>query len=90
MFLHVTILHKQPRVWTKWDIFCAYLSGLIMYALSPPWIIALFRVCGAPLWLLNSLAILYSPLSVARQNLTAIDAFYDAYRILLSPWLSGI
>ena len=90
MLLHIAILHRQPKVWTKADIVCGYLSGLIVYALSPPWIIALFRVCGAPVWVLNSLAILYTPLMVARENFTAVDAFYNAYRILLTPWLSGI
>ena len=90
MILHIANPHRQPRVWTKSDILCAYLSGLILYALSPPWVIALFRVCGAPLWLLNSLAMLYSPLMIARENLAPVDAFYNAYRILLSPWLSGI
>lgn len=86
----IKISHPKSKPWSRVDIACAYLSGLLIYALSPPWMIALFRVCSAPVWLLNALAFLYSPLTALRQSVDAIDAFYNAYRILLNPWLSGI
>lgn len=90
MLLHIATLHCQPRVFRRSDYLSFVLTGLISYALSPPWVIALFRVFGAPVWLMNTIAFFYAPLTLARGNSNAIDTFYHGYRVLLSPWLSGI
>lgn len=72
------------------DVASAFLTFVILYALSPPWIVAFTRATQAPPWVLNIVAFCYHPLSVARQNFSGIDFFYTAYRTLLQPWLSGI
>lgn len=90
MLLHIVTLHQHPRVVTFGDQLCFLLTALIAYALSPPWIIALFRVLAAPLWFMNAIAFFYAPLTCARRSSEVIDTFYHGYRILLSPWLSGI
>ena len=83
-------LRSQPRPLSGTDLLCFLVTAIIAYVLSPPWVIALFRVLCAPLWLMNSIAFFYAPLTFARENLSAIDAFYHGYRVLLGPWLSGI
>lgn len=80
----------QPRPFTGADLLCFCMTGLIAYALSPPWLIALFRILDAPLWFMNAIAFFYAPLTYARVNSDAIDTFYHGYRILLGPWLSGL
>lgn len=90
MLLHIATYHHQPRALTGSDYLCFAMTALIAYALSPPWLIALFRVLDAPLWFMNAIAFFYAPLTSARINSDAIDTFYHGYRILLNPWLSGV
>lgn len=90
MSTQVAAPHKEPRPWTRTDIASALLTFFILYALSPPWIVALMRVTHAPSWLLNVVAFCFHPLSILRQNYGPIEYFYKAYRILLEPYLSGI
>ncbi|MDB5335011.1 MAG: hypothetical protein JWN70_630 [Planctomycetaceae bacterium] len=90
MLLHIATYHHQPRALTGSDYICFSMTALIAYALSPPWLIALFRVLDAPLWFMNAIAFFYAPLTSARINSEAIDTFYHGYRILLNPWLSGV
>ena len=82
--------NKEPRPWTRSDIASAFVTFFILYALSPPWMIAMMRVTHAAPWTVNLLAFCYHPLSIARQSSSHIDHFYSAYRVLLDPWLSGI
>lgn len=82
--------NEEPRPWTRMDIVSAFVTFAILYALSPPWMIALARVFRAPGWAASLLSFCYHPLSIARQNLPQVDHFYDAYRAMLTPWLSGI
>ncbi len=90
MTIPIATPHKEPRPWTRTDIASAFLTFCILYALSPPWMIAMSRVLHAPPWVQNLLAFCYSPLSFARQNLPHVDHFYNGYGQLLVPWLSGI
>ncbi len=90
MTIPIATPHKEVRPWTRADIASAFLTFFILYALSPPWMIAMSRVCHAPEWAQNLLVFCYHPLSVARQNLAPVDHFYNAYAAMLIPWLSGI
>lgn len=82
--------HQEPRPWTRSDIASAFTTFVILYALSPPWVVAFMRATHAPEWVLNIAAFCYHPVTLARQNISGIDFFYNAYRLLLQPWLSGI
>ncbi len=90
MSSHVGIYRQHHRPYTGADLLCFFMTGLIAYALSPPWLIAFFRLVDAPLWFMNAIAFFYAPLTYARVNSDAIDTFYHGYRILLGPWLSGL
>lgn len=90
MSTQVAAPYQEPRPWTRSDIASASLTIFILYALSPPWVVAFARAAQAPPWVDGVVAFVYHPLSIARQQFSGIDYFYTAYRILLQPWLSGI
>lgn len=82
--------YQEPRPWKRSDIACALFALMVLYALSPPWVIAISRGLHAPAMVMNVIAFGYHPLSVMRQTYPPVDYFYSAYRLLLSPYLSGI
>ena len=63
---------------------------LALYAVSPPMIIVLSRSSGAPIWFMHSLEFFYAPIAYVRETIPMIDNFYEAYRVLMRPWLTGI
>jgi len=83
-------VRKEPRPWTPMDVVFYGTMGLLTYALSPPWVTLLFRVCQSPSGVFYALTCFYAPVTVARQNIPLVDMFYSGYRDLLKPWLFGV
>lgn len=90
MSIQIATPFKENKPWTKLDVASTFATFAIIYALSPPWIIALARVFNSPTFVQDAIAFIYHPLAVARYHVPAIDNFYNAYRVMLAPWLTGI
>lgn len=82
-------LRKEVRPWTPADVACYGIIGLLAYALSPPWVMLLLKLCDAPGIVLHTATILYAPLTLLRQIFPFLDTVYAGYRELLRPWMLG-
>lgn len=89
---HSSQMHRQveEEPWTPSQKFRMGLVFLGLYAISPPIIIGLARLIGSPTWFMHSLGFFYSPVVYLRQEVPMINSFYEAYRVLMQPWFSGI
>lgn len=82
--------YREPRPWKRSDIAGLMFFLMVFYALSPPFVIAASRGLHAPAMVMNIIAFCYHPLSVMRDTYAPVENFYVAYRLLLSPYLSGV
>jgi hypothetical protein len=90
MSIQIATPQQEGRPWTRADTASALLTFAILYALSPPWVIAMARVLECLSTTQDLIAFAYHPLSIAREIFPQVNEFYDGYRVLLTPWLSGI